>query len=112
MEQAQQEKIMNIQVMIKRIFGTKLSRWSYSMKNERLEGILYGALLLSCEFDRYDTLGFALRVGDLPVTSFFGYRGLVKADPEAISEVHQHIDEYCRALLPDKFLERFDDSLT
>jgi len=111
MDCEEENRIMTVQAMIRNMFGKKLSLWSYSLERERFEGILYGALHLSCEFDRSNTIGFSIDVGGLPVTDFFGHSGLVFATPEGIAEAHGYIDEYCRALLPDKFLERFESTL-
>lgn len=108
MDQMKQDEIMRAQIMVRKFFGKRLSNWSYSENSGRIEGILYGAIAFSCLIERYGILFMDIRVGDRYSNDFFGADHSARPTQDDVNRVLSGVDEYCRTLLPDKYLDRFD----
>lgn len=73
---------------------------------------MYDAFGFTCGFNnRYGSFGLLLPVeAGAAIRTFLGREISMNSDPESIRTSLELVDEYCRLRLPDKYLERYEQT--
>ena len=108
----QEEKMTLNQIadFLKEFYGSKIKILQVSNDKQEIDFILYNALSFNCGLDDHKSFGAALQLPNgFGTTSFLGYEcSLIEDNESDISVALQNIDDFCRARLPDKYLEMYD----
>lgn len=104
--------IEEIEEVAKKFFRHKIR---YTMKRtvdfeQHLYGLLYDILVLELSIgSQYGEFGASISIGsELYAAGLLGNKISLNNDEKSIRESLQVIDDYCRLLLPDKYLDAYD----
>lgn len=95
---------------LEKYYGYKASLLLQWNGKKEIDFILYDSFSITCGFDEYGAFKARINLPDNFTTSYFVAFScfLVENNEKDISCVLKKIDEYCRLLLPDKFLKVYD----
>lgn len=97
--------------IVSKFFGYKARNFTYNIEEKEVRCLLYDAFFFRCDTnDRYGMFGegICFEKGKFVITDFLGKRCSLNSDNKSICESLKIVDDYCRARLPDKFLEAYD----
>jgi len=105
-------ELKQLYLLIEDFYGYKCKMRGINSKEREVYCILYDSFWLKCSLnDQYGRFGAGLEVGkDGIITEFLGRHCSLNSDEQSIKESLQHIDDYCRLRLPDKFLDAYYDA--
>lgn len=102
------KEVQQLFKIVRDFFGYKAKNITYDIKRKEVSCLLYDSFFFECNINgRYGMYGRGINFGGYIVTSLLGEETPLNKDKKSICESLQNVDEYCRARLPDKFLNAY-----